>query len=82
MKRKKLLKTLSRLLDMKGHKQREHRDELKVLLRKLKKKKVELEERVRLEQDERKRTRLDKELEIINAQRIKGLKTLEELMQV
>ncbi len=81
MKRKKLLKTLSRLLDMKGRKQREHRDELKVLLRKLKKKKVELEEKMRLEQDKRKRDRLDKELEIINAQRIKGLKTLGELMQ-
>jgi hypothetical protein len=82
MKRKKLLKSLAKVLDMEGRKQRKHRDELKALLKQLKKKKVELEQEMLLEQDERKLNRLGKELEIINAQRLKGLKTLEELMEL
>ena len=81
MKRKKLLKSLATLLDMEGHKQRKHRDELKALLKKLKQKKVELEEKMLLEQDERKLKRLGKELEIIRAQREKGLKALQDLME-
>ena len=82
MKRKKLLKTLAKVLDMEGRDQRKHRDELKALLKKLKLKKVELEEKMVLEKDERKRKRLGKELEIINAQRLKGLKALQDLMEV
>lgn len=82
MKRKELMKTLAKVLDMEGRKQRKHRDELKKLLKALKKKKVELEEKIVLEKDERKLKRLGKELEIINAQRLKGLKTLHDLMQV
>ena len=82
MKRKELMKTLAKVLDMEGRKQRKHRDELKKLLKALKKKKVELEEKIVLEKDERKLKRLGKELEIINAQRMKGLKTLHDLMQV
>ena len=82
MKRKKLLKMLAKVLDMEGRDQRKHRDELKALLKKLKLKKVELEEKMVLEKDERKRKRLGKELEIINAQRLKGLKALQDLMQV
>ena len=82
MKRKKLLKTLAKVLDMEGRDQRKHRDELKALLKKLKLEKVELEEKMVLEKDERKRKRLGKELEIINAQRLKGLKALQDLLQV
>ena len=82
MKRKKLLKTLAKLLDMEGRDQRKHRDELKALLKKLKLKKVELEEKIVLEKDERKRKRLGKELEIINAQRLKGLKALQDLQDL
>jgi len=76
MKRKKLLKTLGDLLDMEGRKQRKHRDELKTLLKKLRKKEVELKEMMRLEKNERKKKRLVKELEIIKAQRTKGVMTL------
>ena len=82
MKRKKLLKTLAKVLDMEGRNQRKHRDELKALLKKLKVKKVELEEKMMHEKDERKRKRLGKELEIINAQRLKGLKALQDLMDM
>ena len=79
MKRKKLFKSLARVVDMEG---RKHRDELKALLKELKKKKVELEQKMLHEKDERKLNRLGKELEIINAQRLKGLKTLQDLMEV
>ena len=82
MKRKKLLKMLAKVLDMEGRDQRKHRDELKALLKKLKLKKVELEEKMALEKDERKRKRLGKELEIINAQRLKGLKALQDLQDL
>lgn len=80
MKRKRLLTALARLLDMEGRKQRKHRDELKALLKKLKSKKSELKKKMLLETDERKRKRLGKELEIIKAQRKKGLKALQEFI--
>ena len=82
MKRKKLLNALARLLDMEGRKQRKHRDELKALLKELKSKKAELEEKMLLEKDERKRKRLGKELEIIKAQREKGIKALQDLIEM
>ena len=82
MKQKKLLKSLAKVLDMEGRKQRNHRDELKDLLKELKKKKLELEQQMLHEKDERKLNRLGKELEIINAQRLKGLKALQELMKL
>ena len=80
MKRKKLLKTLSRYLNMEARNQRKHHDELKDLLKQLKQKKVELEEKLQHEKDERKRKRLGKELEIIRAQREKGLEALQDLI--
>lgn len=81
MKRKKLLKTLSAYLDMEERSQRKHRDELKDLLKQLKQKKIKLEEKLQHEKDERKRKRLSKELEIIRAQREKGLQALQDLME-
>ena len=81
MKRKKLLNKLAGFLDMQEHKQRKHREELKVLLKKLKKKKVELEGKMEAENDNRKRKRLCKELDIIKAQREKGLSALQDLME-
>ena len=81
MKRKKLLNKLVGFLDMEEHKQRKQRDELKALLKKLKKKKVELEDKMKSEADNRKRKRLGKELEIIKAQREKGLGVLRDLME-
>jgi len=77
MKRKRLLKTLSALLDREGRKQREHRDELETLLTKLKKKEVELEEKMLLEKSERKKMRLGKEIEIVKAQHAKGVEALQ-----
>ena len=79
MKRNKLLKELVGFLDMKGRKQREHLEELSMLLVKLKKKRIDLEKELLLEKDKRKVKRLGKELEIVNAQYAKGEKVLQEL---
>ena len=79
MKRKKLLKELVGFLDMKGRKQREHLEELSMLLVKLKKKRIDLEKELLLEKDKRKVKRLGKELEIVKAQYAKGEKVLQEL---
>jgi hypothetical protein len=76
MKRKRLLKTLTDMLDMEGYKQRKHRDELKILLKKLRKKEVELKEKLQLEKDVRKQKRLKKECDIVKAQRTKGVMAL------
>jgi len=76
MKRKRLLKTLADMLDMEGSKQRKHRDELKILLKKLRKKEVELKEKIQLENDVRKQKRLKKERDIVKAQRTKGVMAL------
>ena len=65
---------------MEARNQRKHHDELKDLLKQLKQKKVELEEKLQHEKDERKRKRLGKELEIIRAQREKGLEALQDLI--
>ncbi|MGB5259538.1 MAG: hypothetical protein WBO34_03335 [Gammaproteobacteria bacterium] len=79
MKRKKLLNKLADLLDMKGRKQRKHRDELNVLLIKLKKKKVDLKQELRQETDGHRQKRLEKELDIVEAQYVKGLEALQDL---
>ena len=79
MKRKRLLKTLAEFLDGEGRKQRKHREELATLLKKLRKKEVELEEKMALEKDGHRRQRLGKELEIVKAQHAKGVKTMEGL---
>ena len=79
MKRKKLLKVLAELLDVEGRKQRKHHAELKDLLRKLRKKRGELEKKVLEEKDKYRKKRLNKELEIVNAQYAKGLEVLKDL---
>jgi len=79
MKRRKLLTKLAEFLDMKGRKQHKHRDDLSVLMIKLKKKEVDLENMLLLEKEGRKRKRLNKELDIVRAHYAKGKKTLREL---
>jgi len=79
MKSKKLMEALGDLLDRKKSKKLKHLDELKVLLAKLEKKKVALQEKIPLEQDKHKLDRLSKELEVIKVQQAKGLKTLRQL---
>lgn len=82
MKRKNLLNRLADLLDMKGRKQRKHRDDLEVLLIKLEKKKADLEKELLLQKDGHKRKRLGKELDIVRAQYAKGEKALRDLDKI
>lgn len=79
MKSKKLMEALGDLLDRKKSKKLKHLDELKVLLAKLEKKKVALQEKIPREQDKHKFDRMSKELEVIKVQQAKGLKTLRQL---
>ena len=79
MKRKKLLEAIKDLLGEKQRGKRRRYDELKKLLKKLKEKEVQLEEKMLLEKDKPKRKRLGKELEIVKAQYAKGLNALQSL---
>lgn len=79
MKRKKLLKALTDLLSKEERKRREHREGLLVLLAKLEVKKIELEARIGREEGARKKERLGKELEIVQAQHAKGVEALRRL---
>ena len=79
MKRKKLLETLTDLLGKEERRKRRHRAELKKLLKKLKEKEAQLEDKMLMEQGRQKRKRLSKELEIVKAQYAKGLKPLQSL---
>jgi len=81
MKAKKLLKKLVDFLDADEHKKRKHRDELRVLLEMLEKKRMKLEGALLQEGNDRKRKRLAKELEIIGVQREKGEQALQDLME-
>ena len=79
MKRRKLLKSLAGFLDQSERMKRKHRDELEALLEKLENKELELQEKAKLEKDERTRRRFNKEIEIIKAQREKGLQALRDM---
>jgi len=79
MKSKKLFAALGDLLDRKKSKKLKHLDELKTLLAKLEKKKVQLQEKIPLEKNKHKLERLSKELEVVKVQQAKGLKTLRQL---
>ena len=79
MKSKKLLAALGHLLHRKKSKKLKHLDELKALLAKLEKKKVQLQEKIPLEKNKHKLERLSKELEVVKVQQAKGLKTLRQL---
>ena len=79
MKRKRLLEALSDLLGKKSRGKQRHYQELKKLLKKLKDKEIQLEEKVLEEKDKHKRKRFEKELEIVKAQYAKGLGALQDL---
>ena len=79
MKRKKLLKMLTELMDREGRKKRKHAAELEELLKQLKEKQVLLEDKVEKEKDKHKRKRLAKELDIVKAQYAKGFEALQNL---
>lgn len=79
MKSKKLLATLSDLLDRKKSKKLKHLGELKELLAKLENKKLKLQEKIPVEKNKHKLERFTKELNVITVQQAKGMKTVRKL---
>ncbi len=78
MKLKKLLGNLSDLLDVDRREQLKRYDDIKAALKKLKKKRNELRHELKTADDE-KRGKILKKLEIVAAQRRKGVDLLKEL---
>ena len=73
---KKMLNNLSDLLDPAVEKRKKTRKNIKIILKKLKAKENELKEKLASTDDERKRDRLQKELDIIHSQRMKGVNAI------
>lgn len=79
MRTPKLLKKVKEFLATEKGKLREQRKDLKIVLKKLKKKENALKKLLVSEQSEKKREQFRKELAIIFAQRKKGVKKLKSL---
>lgn len=77
-----LLEKLSGMLQPEARKMKHYRKKLKELLKDLKQKEMKLKEKLEETGDERKRDRLQKELEIVHTQRKKGIKSLEETKKI
>ena len=79
MGRKKLLGMLGDIFDMKAHEREKKKNELKQVLRKLKAKEADLIKKLRQEKDKAKNEKLRQKVDILHAQRKKGLLLLREL---
>ncbi len=76
MKKKKLLKKLQNFFDLDERRKKAHRRDLIKILKKLKVKENKLREELTAETSQEKKSKLQKELDIIYAQRNKGIKLL------
>ncbi|MET0106161.1 MAG: hypothetical protein ABW072_13615 [Sedimenticola sp.] len=79
MKTPKLIKRVNEYLDASKNKQREQKESIKEILKKLKKKERALKEKLGKEKSAKNKKRLQQDLDIIFAQRKKGLKALKKL---
>ena len=79
MKVKKQLKKLKKLLDAETRELKNHRDDMKRLLHKMKLKEKSLMEEAEIETDEEKLQRLMKKIDMLHAQRKKGILALRKL---
>ncbi|MCG6939268.1 MAG: hypothetical protein LJE83_13995 [Gammaproteobacteria bacterium] len=73
---KKLLDKLGDLLDPAVEKRKKHRKQLKSILKELKSREKALQQKLETTGDERKRDRLQKELDIVHKQRMKGISAM------
>lgn len=73
---KKLLDKLGDMLDPATEKRNKHRKKLKAILKELKAKEKALKQKLESTEDEHKRDRLRKELDIVHTQRMKGVSVL------
>ena len=72
-----LLDKLGDMLQPDASSKKHYRKKLKALLKDLKQKELQLQEKLEASEDEHKRKRLMKELDIVHAQRKKGIEALE-----
>ncbi|MEJ1384573.1 MAG: hypothetical protein RPU52_01890 [Candidatus Sedimenticola sp. (ex Thyasira tokunagai)] len=79
MKRKKLLKKLADYLSLDQRQLYKRREKLKNILKQLREKERKLQLEYKKEENESKRKRLSKEIDIIHAQRVKGINTVKKL---
>lgn len=79
MKRKKLLRKLADYLDLDRRAMAEKRGKIRQILKQLKEKEKRLQKKADEEQDEEKKTIYHRELAILRAQRLKGVRSLREL---
>lgn len=79
MKRKKLLHKLADYLNLDQRTLKTKREKMKIILKQLREKEKKLQFKAEHEQDETKRARLSKELDILRAQRLKGIAALKAL---
>lgn len=76
-----MLKKVEQFIDSDKNKQREQKDSIKHILKKLKKKHSSIKEKLATEKNPEKQEKIEKELDIIFVQRKKGLKELKKLMK-
>ncbi|MBL4865477.1 MAG: hypothetical protein JKY67_03775 [Pseudomonadales bacterium] len=79
MKLKKALRKLSQYMDADQREQLAQYDSIKKVLKKLKSKRNQLREKIELIEDDEERQQIQNKLDIVNAQRKKGVKLLKEL---
>jgi len=79
MSKKKLLKKLQEFLDADQQEKEKHTRQIKKVLKKLKEKERNIQHKLELCDDVDKAIELQKELDIIYAQRIKGVKIVKEM---
>jgi hypothetical protein len=82
MKSNELLDVLKKYLGIERRAQLAKYDSIKQVLKKLKKKENALKDKLKKELNEKSHNRLKKEMDVLSAQRKKGLKMLKELKEV
>jgi len=79
MKRKKLLQKLADYLSLDQHSLRKKREKMRLVLKQLREKEHKLKKRIEHEHDPAKQLQLSRELDILRAQRRKGIAVLKTL---
>lgn len=79
MKRQKLLQKLADYLSLDQRAMRKKREKMREVLKQLRQKEHKLKKRIEHERDAEQKLRLSKELDILRAQRKKGIEVLKEL---
>lgn len=78
MKQKKLLEKLKIFFDSDAREREKQKSDVKDILKKLKKKEHHLKNKLEEEGDEEKRNRIQQKIDIVHAQRQKGIKIVKE----